>query len=80
MFGCLKLSFSACVGYKCKTITSNLNSPIKNIPQSGSILPPSKLCQYCGAIEFYFEPKGFCCCDGEISLVLSDVPDIYINL
>ena len=49
-------------------------------PEKADIWPSTEPCKYCEAKRFYHEPKYFCCADGEISLILNNVPDALYSL
>nr|GMD83298.1 uncharacterized protein LOC109183853 isoform X1 [Ipomoea batatas] len=43
-------------------------------------LTPMNDCTYCGAKRFQYEPPGFCCSRGQITLISNEMPTILRNL
>ena len=44
------------------------------------VLTEPDFCKYCNAKKMQYEPKGFCCCDGQILLVDSKMPNELYDL
>lgn len=43
------------------------------------MLPKTTICEYCGAVKFFRETKGFCCLNGQILLKTNDTPlELYM--
>ena len=61
---------------KSKRTIENLNNNRykRKFSNSSSILPSMESCKHYDAKKFS-ESKGFCCCDGEVSLIENDVSD-----
>ena len=60
--------------------STNLRYALQNISSKIDTLLSALVCKFCHAKKFHHESKGFCCADGEISLVSSDVPNEFYEL
>ena len=55
-------------------------SILDDIAYEPHILPIELSCRHCHAKRFYRESKGFCCADGDISLISNDAPQTLFDL
>ena len=53
---------------------------LEHIAEELDILQLPTICEYCNAKQFAHETKTLCCCDGEISLIMNDVPQQLYDL
>ena len=53
---------------------------LENIVSEVDILTEPNFCKDCNAKKMQYEPKGFCCCDGQILLVDSKMPNELYDL
>jgi hypothetical protein len=60
--------------------STNLKYILQSISSQADTLPLVPTCKYCQTKMFHHESKGFCCADGEISLIANDVPDELYKL
>lgn len=51
-----------------------MNSGIFVVPLEPMILPSQQPCKHCHALRFYLEPDGFCCMNGQVSLLPINCP------
>ena len=52
----------------------------KSVPIKPFVLAKIHCCAKCNAVRYQFEPKGFCCLDGQVTLVSSPVPNLLWEL
>ena len=52
----------------------------KPVATEGKKLNPKRHCSKCGAKIFEYEPKGFCCCNGEVKLPMNKFPGRLMQL
>ncbi|KAL6582105.1 hypothetical protein OROMI_006119 [Orobanche minor] len=60
--------------HRSSVIQPALLNRIEDIPFRAWSLPFSTPCPFCGAFLYLREPKGYCCLNGQISLVLPTMP------
>lgn len=51
-----------------------------NLPEKHHVLKKTADCKYCGAIRFQYEPPGFCCRQGKITVATPLVPPELVRL